>query len=527
MAKKRRTTVVRRAAPLRQHKNRQLRGLLKDLDLGSSVAETDNVLGNARVETSVFHELLGDRVDLIQGTKGSGKSALFRLVIDYLEEALLRDKKVVIAHGVSRPDDNIFHAFRSDFDQFTEDDFEAFWVIYFATLARDNFIEESKFDDILRGCKKQMAEFRDACALASIPTFEMPKERRSLRVILEWIIGLVRPKKVTYKSAGGDQATFEFAEPVKALPSGEPPRTQPLRSRYLEKLRIALQAILGVADLQLWLMIDRLDELFLRRSDTERKALRGLLRASLSFRDERIRIKIFLRDDIFEHITETADGFAALTHVTARMSARLEWTESQILTFITRRLLANSRLCRYLSIRSEGLSPDEQEKIFYQVFPPTVHTGDNQSATLRWIYQHCSDAKGVVTPRDVLDLLTNAIRRQHDNVCAHPRGLSQHIITSDAILYGHDELSIRKRDTYIKAEFPHFWSDIEKLEKGKTEYSEGALHRRLGGKQIEKRIASLVDIGILAETRKENARTWKVPFLYRRGLALTQGFEEH
>ena len=46
--------------------------LLTSLDLGSGVAETDDLLEAARIETSVFDDLLRDRVDLVPGTKGSG-----------------------------------------------------------------------------------------------------------------------------------------------------------------------------------------------------------------------------------------------------------------------------------------------------------------------------------------------------------------------------------------------------------------------------------------------------------------------
>jgi hypothetical protein len=58
--------------------------LLGGLDLGSAVAESDNLLEAARVETSVFDDLLADRIDLIPGTKGSGKTALYRMFVDFL-----------------------------------------------------------------------------------------------------------------------------------------------------------------------------------------------------------------------------------------------------------------------------------------------------------------------------------------------------------------------------------------------------------------------------------------------------------
>ncbi len=65
-----------------KHDRNQLALLLGQLDLGKSIAEQDNLLNAARVETSVFTALLHDHVDLIPGTKGSGKSALYRIFVD-------------------------------------------------------------------------------------------------------------------------------------------------------------------------------------------------------------------------------------------------------------------------------------------------------------------------------------------------------------------------------------------------------------------------------------------------------------
>ncbi len=60
------------------HKNETLTKLLRSLNVGSSVAESDTVLESARIETSAFTDLLNDRVDLIPGTKGSGKTAVLQ-----------------------------------------------------------------------------------------------------------------------------------------------------------------------------------------------------------------------------------------------------------------------------------------------------------------------------------------------------------------------------------------------------------------------------------------------------------------
>src|SRR3546814_19681729 len=53
-----------------------------------------------------------------------------------------------------------------------------------------------------------------------------------------------------------------------------------------------------------------------------------------------------------------------------------------------------------------------QRQLFYRVFADTVHRPPQQSATLRWIYNHTKDGRGVVTPRDVIMLLTRALQQQ-------------------------------------------------------------------------------------------------------------------
>src|SRR5215472_16676094 len=97
--------------------------LLAGLDLGSTVAESDNLLETARVETSVFDDLLADRVDLILGTKGSGTTALYRIFVDFLTEMMLESKKIIIAHGVQDRQDSVFLAYKKEFDQLSEADF--------------------------------------------------------------------------------------------------------------------------------------------------------------------------------------------------------------------------------------------------------------------------------------------------------------------------------------------------------------------------------------------------------------------
>src|ERR1700759_3110088 len=120
--------------------NGEAASLLAGLDLGSSVAENDDVLEAARVETSVFDDLLADRVDLIPGTKGSGKTALYRMFVDFLPQMMLTNKKIIIAHAVQQRQGTVFLAYQTQFDKLSESYFVDFWCIYVASLAYEQFI---------------------------------------------------------------------------------------------------------------------------------------------------------------------------------------------------------------------------------------------------------------------------------------------------------------------------------------------------------------------------------------------------
>lgn len=324
-----------------------------------------------------------------------------------------------------------------------------------------------------------------------------------------------------------DAGEFEFDLLGRVEDAAQPPKSSqsgPAIPMYVENVKVNLEEILAKSDLCLWLMIDRLDEIFPRRSPLETRALRGLLRAMRVFDSPRVRIKVFLRDDILEQVVASGNGFTALTHLTARQADTLRWSEDQILTMIVKRLFAAEVLCSFLGIDKEKLdaSREYREQAFYLVFPRTVHAGSNQSHTLRWIYNHTADGWGVVTPRDVIVLLTRAKQRQQDEFSEDPSGDTEWLIGPTAIRYGLTELSKGKRTDLLGAEFPHLLNHIKKFVGGKTEYGENAMQRLLGNnwRNIGE---DLVSIGLFSKTTGVGRSTYRIPFVFRDGLELTQG----
>jgi hypothetical protein len=105
---------------------------------------------------------------------------------------------------------------------------------------------------------------------------------------------------------------------------------------------------------------------------------------------------------------------------------------------------------------------------------------------------------------------------QQDKHNAAAAGQSQSLIGPKAILHGLEELSKRKRDTYLRAEFPHLWVHIQKFESGKTEYDPASLQRLLG-KSWEKIVADLVSIGVLGKKREGKGDYLLVPIRVSQG----------
>ena len=186
--------------------------LLAELNLGSGVAENDDLLETARVETSVFDDLILDRVDLVPGTKGSGKTALYRIFVDFLPDLLLKSRKVVIAHGVQLRQDTVFLAYRDQFDKLSQEDFVDFWCIYLISLAYEQFIRSKQHSDQLDNCFAEINKFREQYRKANIPEFE---KRLTLKEIIGWALAVVKKNKpkVTW-TPPGDVGQFELSLPT-------------------------------------------------------------------------------------------------------------------------------------------------------------------------------------------------------------------------------------------------------------------------------------------------------------------------
>src|SRR5262249_28040000 len=144
--------------------------ILERLNLGSSIAENDENLSNYFVPTVALTDFLNDRHDLILGAKGSGKSAILKIVSQKQYPELSDVRLVVATEHTGEP------AFKRAFGFLNEQTVEESklvdaWKTYLINLALDEIeslppSQESR--EALRFAEQCKLRFRSPSAFKKI-----------------------------------------------------------------------------------------------------------------------------------------------------------------------------------------------------------------------------------------------------------------------------------------------------------------------------------------------------------------------
>ncbi len=159
---------------------------------------------------------------------------------------------------------------------------------------------------------------------------------------------------------------------------------------------------------RVWLVLDRLDEIVLGDEERENIVLKGLL---LAFRDvsdfQNARVKIFLRDDVYDRVTSLGH-FPALTHIRSKSSAPIRWELEDLLHLLIRRLLENKAILNLLHIEECAIQTTQDRRdVYYGLFPEKVDKG-RAAEGFKWVVDRITDGNGVATPRDLLSVIDAA-----------------------------------------------------------------------------------------------------------------------
>lgn len=479
--------------------------LLPKLKLGSSVAEHDQALARYFIETDTFRALVQGERDIIAGDKGTGKTALYRILQERfgsLQE--MRDIEVIAAFN---PTGNpVFQRLTED-DPLQEGEYVGLWKAYFLALAGNWVLEisEGAFTEKMDA----LDELLSATGLRSADS--------GASTVFSQVVNLFRrlAKPV-------DAAEITIAMTPQGLPiitprvefgnrkGGKPKLVEHDRALSL------LNDVLDEFGYSVWLVLDRLDEAFQGFPQAEVPALRALLRTYLDLQAfDRVRLKLFVRRDLFGRIIE--GGFVNLTHVNAR-KVEILWDDEDLFDLLCRRIEENEELLQDLDLTGKP-----REKLFDAVFPDQVDQGEKRPTTWNWMLTRISDGNQIRPPRNLIDLATKAQEAQQRREAREDREFAEGepLITGDSLKRGLEALSGERVEDTLLAEAGEDKDVIERFRGGKAEHNAASLAAILAVPEADAFATAkpLIDIGFLEQT----GETLKVPMLYRDGLNITQG----
>jgi hypothetical protein len=319
--------------------------LLTSISFGARVAEDEiNELAKYFVETDQWSRMVKGEIDIVRWAKGAGKSAIYSLLITREKELLTCN--TLLVPGEKPRGTPVFKDIIAN-PPTEEVEFVGLWKLYILALV---------------GRKMRELDIKGAAAervYNSLTSARLLDREHDLSGLLQAVRDLARRLFKAESVEGG-----LIIDPVTGLPSGitgkitlsEP--TAALRDQgflTVDRLIAYASTALEAAGKQIWLLLDRLDVAFAETHDLERNALRALFRVYRDLAEhEAIKLKIFLRSDIWSRITE--GGFREASHITKVVV--LDWSQASLLNLVIRRMISNPPLVRALNIEREKVLSD-------------------------------------------------------------------------------------------------------------------------------------------------------------------------
>ena len=493
--------------------------ILSASSFGQRVAEEEiDQLTAYFVETDHWRRLYRGEIDVVYGAKGSGKSALYSLLLS--RSSQLKDQRILLVPAESPRGAPAFRDLLLD-PPATEREFVNLWKLYFATLLHgllvDNQIRNNSSSQLGSSLQRE-GLVRGTLSLSGILSSVVDYVKRALRP--QALEGGVELDPVTQLPVGFN-GKITFSESANTSADSD--------FRSVDRLLELANTALRDSNMSAWILLDRLDVAFSENTELEAAALRALFRVYLDLLSNPcIKIKIFLRSDIWERIT--SGGFREASHITRHLTVK--WNRNMLLNLIVRRALHNTEISNAFGT-SEDLgrgSMADQEAFFYRIFPDQVDSGVNKPNTIDWLLSRTRDGSKVNAPRELIHYL-NSLRDTQVNrfeLGAEPEPERDHLFARVAFKEALPEVSKVRLEQTIFAEHATVKPWLEALRGAKTLQTPETL-AIIWSTSIEETIQranALVGIGFFEPRGSRQKPEYWVPFLYRDSLDLIQGSAE-
>ncbi len=490
------------------------REVLEDLSIGSRVAEDEtDQLAAYFVETDQWRKVSAGDVDVIFGSKGAGKSAIYSTLINRTDEMF--DRGILFVSAENPRGTPAFKDLIVD-PPTTEVEFIGLWKLYFLSLLCEVLEEYSVGSS---PADRVLTAMREAGLYEGSGT---PLPAR-IKAALDYVRRLLRVESVE----GGLQVNPATGQTgISGKISLREPGTEQRKAGI-----ISADELLGSADLALnsvglsvWILLDRLDVAFADSADLEANALRALFKVYLDLAPrEHIHLKIFLRSDVWAAVTEP--GFREASHITRHLE--LTWNDPSLLNLLVRRLVQNQKLLDYYAADPSSILADsgQQRAFFARLVPDQIDSGRNPR-TFEWMLGRIRDGSGKPAPRELIHL---ASATRDVQLAMLERGgeepTGEQLFTRQAFRDALPQVSKTRLEQTLFAEYPDLKAPIQALEGQKTNHSVQSLSViwHVEPDEARERATQLVDVGFFEARGTRDEPDYWVPFLYRPALALVQG----
>jgi hypothetical protein len=503
---------------------------LTGLNFGRVDAENDSRFESCFIGTDMLRHVLTPQHSLVLGSKGSGKSAAFRLLtqgkekVRHLFPKEYKEVYCVPAYGLHNEEDLLGMQI-GDLRSRSIDDFRFFWLFYIGIKTLSTVVQHPKFHQFADDQLSEKGELAYATIYHAMEEIGAEPQRSGLQKLARKMSRLVRPAK---------RIQIPKAEELGVMLSADfRHRTGMSVTALLDNLDIVLRETNSLA----WVMLDKLDLLFIDDFEQLKAAITGLVQILVehSNRFKNIHLKIFLRNDLYRQLR-----IVNKSHLISYTS-EMKWRDELLLKLLVSRAVADDRVRAYceevlgekVDVQTVISGADSYvQKLFYVMFEPSMTESTTTDAaavpfTHIWMLRHLSDGMDNIYPRELIHLGNLAVEKQREINRRERRYASSSLINAEALREAFIGVSLYRCDTYLYSEFPHLAKHFD-LFRG----SERATFTRSDLVQMFSRlvpsgddaIRAVYDTGLLMPLGPsvDASAEFKIPLIYRVGLGVTQ-----
>lgn len=480
-----------------------------NITFGDRVAENESQqLAAYFIKTEHWEKVRTGKADIIFGSKGAGKSALYTLLCEQASQMMNEGTTLISAE---KPTGQTVFSELKNTPPTTEVEFITLWKVYLCQLIVQQLVSCNKCTGAAAEIKKKLVEaglIEEKDSLKRLVNAAMAFARRLVSV--ESIEGGAGPEggvigKITFRTPTNEKHKLGFIS--------------------VDELLEKLNEYLVENSLNYWILFDRLDVAFDQDPELEKNALRALFK---TYRDienlDAISLKIFLRDDIWKRITD--EGFRESSHITR--TTTISWSPQGLLNLIILRAIKNPSIVSEFDVNPDTVerSHAEQRALYYKIFPEQVDVGEKQSDTFDWILNRVRDGMGNAAPREIIHFHNEIVNCEKAAISIGTQKVElPNIFSRGSVKGATAEISKVKIEQNLFAENARLKPFILKLDGSKAEQNIDTLSGlwRISGDEAKALASELILVGFFEQRAAKDEGIFKVPFLYRPYLHITQG----